>query len=135
MRAELLAIALTTGCSGEAVTDSSLNTVNPAETAMTSPRMAESYELAGYWRLTLPDHRSCLAHLSDERLVGRDGWRLELVDCPDHSLLAGLEGWTPTPNGLAILGADGLTALDFETTADGELTANRGHGVVLRRRR
>lgn len=131
----ILAIGVAAGCGGDAGVDSvAFAAPPPAEgTPMTSPRMAESHELAGEWRLTLPGGRACAVRLIDEFVPELNAYRLEAAACAADPVLATAAGWRPNPLGLEFAGRDGLTLIDFETTGAGVLTASRSQGFTLRR--
>lgn len=70
-------------------------------------------EMADSWRVESHGHTLCVVRLSDHAGgAGVYGAQIP-ADC-GTSLPAGVAGWKPTPDGLALVGADGSSILPMD---------------------
>lgn len=85
-----------------------------------SLRLAEPTELAGDWRIAAEGRPACAIRFDMARVETANA---HVLADPTRCLatLAGrpVAGWRPAPDGIEIVGSDGLTLLFFAHTGDG----------------
>ena len=83
---------------------------------------------AGPWTLHSRDHAICTVHFSAERGPGNVYGAAISPECGD-ALPPGVAGWKPVTDGLALVGADGATLLDFNQWTPSDLIAHPPGGA------
>jgi len=86
---------------------------------------------AGKWTLSSKGGVVCYITLKTARSPG-GGYLADIEQpCRDAYPLAGSTGWTPTADGVALVGPDGSPAVTFSRWSDSLLVSHRSSGVDL----
>lgn len=99
-----------------------------------SLKMREAPDIAGRW-LVQTAGKSCEIVLTAQRIEEANAWRLDDPSRCLASLIPGVAGWRPSPEGIELAGADRLTLLVFTATGEepvGRATLSGGGEAVLR---
>jgi hypothetical protein len=86
-------------------------------------------EAAGTWTLESQGHPICLVKLGGER-VGA-GFAASAPDACSGALPAGVAGWTPTADGMALTRGDGQVLIAFNRWSNSLFVSHRASGTDL----
>lgn len=107
-------------------------------TSQSSPALPEPRQLAGEWLISAGGAGVALvltARPADPPTAGAPAWGLQAEAAELQTLgLGAVAAWRPATDGIALIGADGLTAAFFSAEASGRYV-NRARGGILTLRR
>src|SRR5665213_559483 len=90
-------------------------------------------DAAGAWTLQSQGHAICVVRLKAERSGGAFGLRAD-PGCA-AALPAGVSGWRPTADGMAMVGADGTVLIAFGRWSNSLFVSHRSIGDDLQLKR
>jgi len=91
-------------------------------------------EAAGSWTLESGGHSICTLKLGAVKIAGGAFKAQAPADCGD-ALPSGVAGWTPSPHGMNLVGADGQTLIGFGRWSNSLLVSHPSSGVDVQLRR
>jgi hypothetical protein len=98
--------------------------------ALADPPAVAPNQMADSWLLQSQGQTLCTVKLS-ERHVNGGAYAANIpANCQD-SLPAGAVGWSPTADGVGLVGADGVTLIDFHRWSESLFVSHRGSGRDL----
>jgi Protease inhibitor Inh len=91
-------------------------------------------DAAGPWTLETGGHAVCVIKLSSAK-AGNAGFGLTAPATCGAALPAGVTGWVPSGNGMALTGADGQVVLSFGRWSNSLFVSHQSSGVDIQLQR
>jgi hypothetical protein len=91
-------------------------------------------EAAGGWTLEAAGHPVCMVKLTATRTAAAAYAASAPANCGE-ALPAGVAGWTPTADGMALTGADGHVLIAFDRWSNSLFVSHRSSGMDIQLQR
>jgi len=91
-------------------------------------------DAAGAWTLESGGRSLCVLKLSDQK-AGKGGFAVQVPATCGDTLPAHVIGWSPTSDGMTLIGPDGQALIAFNRWSDSLFVSHRSSGVDVQLRR
>jgi hypothetical protein len=88
-------------------------------------------DAAGPWTVETDGHYLCVLTLEKTKVGGSAAFALHAPAACGGTLPANVAGWTPSTDGMALVGADGATLVDFNRWSNSLFVSHRSSGVNI----
>jgi hypothetical protein len=101
-----------------------------ASAALADPPAVAPNQMADSWLVQSQGQTLCTVKLS-ERSTGGGAYAATIPGDCQNSLPAGATGWMPTADGVGLVGAGGVTLIDFRRWSESLFVSHRSSGQDL----